>query len=158
MEVGEMAEKTDEAVVEEKKEAKKATKAKKSNSGSKVTEIIESVKNMTVMELSELVKTLEEEFGVTVAAPVTMAMPAAGGGAAEAVEEEQTEFDVILTNFGSNKIQVIKVVRSLTGLGLKEAKDVVDSAPSTVKEGIGKDEAEKVQKELEDVGATTELK
>ena len=108
--------------------------------------------------LSELVKSLEEEFGVTAAAPVAMAMPAAGGGAAAEAVEEQTEFDVILTNFGSNKIQVIKVVRSLTGLGLKEAKDVVDSAPSTVKEGISKDEAEKVQKELEDVGATTELK
>ncbi|MCH8903596.1 MAG: 50S ribosomal protein L7/L12 [Bacteroidetes bacterium] len=155
-----MAEKTDEAAVEEKKETKKATKVKKADSGSKVAEIIESVKNMTVMELSELVKTLEEEFGVTAAAPMAMAMPAAGGGgaAAEAEVEEQTEFDVVLTSFGSNKIQVIKVVRTLTGLGLKEAKDLVDEAPSTVKEGIAKDEAVKVQKELEDVGATAELK
>jgi len=154
-----MAEKTDEAAVEEKKETKKATKVKKADSGSKVAEIIESVKNMTVMELSELVKTLEEEFGVTAAAPMAMAMPAAGGGAAaEAEVEEQTEFDVVLTSFGSNKIQVIKVVRTLTGLGLKEAKDLVDEAPSTVKEGIAKDEAVKVQKELEDVGATVELK
>ncbi len=153
-----MAENTDEAVVEEKKEAKKATKAKKSDGGSKVAEIIESVKNMTVMELSELVKTLEEEFGVTAAAPVAMAIPAAGGGATAEAEEEKTEFDVVLTNFGSNKIQVIKVVRTLTGLGLKEAKDLVDGAPGTVKEGISKDEAEKVQKELEGVGATTELK
>lgn len=153
-----MAEKTDEAAVEEKKETKKATKVKKADSGSKVAEIIESVKNMTVMELSELVKTLEEEFGVTAAAPMAMAMPAAGGAAAEAEVEEQTEFDVVLTSFGSNKIQVIKVVRTLTGLGLKEAKDLVDEAPSTVKEGIAKDEAVKVQKELEDVGATAELK
>ena len=153
-----MAEKT-ETAVEEKKEAKKTTKAKKADGGSKVADIIESVKNMTVMELSELVKTLEEEFGVTAAAPMAMAMPAAGGGAAvEAEVEEQTEFDVVLTSFGSNKIQVIKVVRTLTGLGLKEAKDLVDGSPSTVKEGIAKDEAAKVQKELEDVGATAELK
>lgn len=155
-----MAEKAEAAVEEKKEEKKKAPKAKKSDSGSKVADIIEAVKNMTVMELSELVKTLEDEFGVTAAAPVAMAMPAAGGaaGAGDVAEEEKTEFDVVLASFGSNKIQVIKVVRTITGLGLKEAKDLVDGAPNAVKEGLPKDEAEKIKKELEDAGATVELK
>ncbi|HHM23503.1 MAG TPA: 50S ribosomal protein L7/L12 [Bacteroidetes bacterium] len=127
---------------------------------SKVQEIIETVKNMTVMELAELVKALEEEFGVTAAAPVVAAAPAGGAGAQPGApaEEEKTEFDVILTSFGSNKIQVIKVVRALTGLGLKEAKDLVDNVPRPVKEGVSKEEAEKIKKELEEAGATVEIK
>ncbi|MGB4124760.1 MAG: 50S ribosomal protein L7/L12, partial [Dethiobacteria bacterium] len=110
---------------------------------SKVNEIMEIVKEMTVLELSELVKALEEEFGVSAAAPVAMAAPNAGP--AEAVEEEKDEFDVILTGPGEKKIQVIKVVRELTGLGLKEAKELVDSAPKAVKEKIGKEEAEAIK-------------
>jgi large subunit ribosomal protein L7/L12 len=143
---------------EEKKETKTKAKKKK-DSGSKVEEIIESVKNMTVMELSELVKALEEEFGVTAAAPAAApgTAPAAAPVAAPE-EEEKTEFDVHLTSFGSNKIQVIKVVRALTGLGLREAKDLVDNAPNPVKEGISKEEAEKIKKELEEAGATVEVK
>jgi len=156
-----MAEKK-EAAVEAKAEEKKAEKAKKGSGdmSSKVQEIIETVKNMTVMELAELVKALEEEFGVTAAAPVVAAAPAAGGAAPAGApaEEEKTEFDVILSSYGSNKIQVIKVVRSLTGLGLKEAKDLVDNVPKPVKEGISKDEAEKIKKELEEAGATVEIK
>lgn len=152
-----------EATVETAEETKKETKAKakkKATSSANVTDIIEAVKNMTVLELSELVKALEEEFGVTAAAPVAVAAAAPGTPAAEAapVEEEKTEFDVILANFGSNKIQVIKVVRALTGLGLKEAKDLVDNAPNPVKEGIPKDEADKVKKELEEAGAAVEVK
>ena len=123
-------------------------------------EILEAIKNMTVLELAELVKELEEEFGVSAAAPVAMAaVPAAGGaGAAEAQEEEQTEFDVILANIGDKKIQVIKVVRELTGLGLKEAKDLVDNAPKPVKEKVSKEEAENIKAKLEEVGATVEIK
>jgi len=117
---------------------------------------------MTVLELAELVKELEEEFGVSAAAPVAMAaIPAAGAGAgaaAEAQEEEQTEFDVILANIGDKKIQVIKVVRELTGLGLKEAKDLVDNAPKPVKEKVSKEEAENIKAKLEEVGATVEIK
>lgn len=126
---------------------------------SSIADIKESIKKLTVVELSELVKDLEDEFGVTAAAPV-MAVAASGGaadGTAEA-EEEKTEFDVVLSSFGEKKIQVIKVVRSQTGLGLKEAKDLVDSAPSTIKEGIPKDEAEKVKAELEEAGGTVEIK
>lgn len=152
-----------EAAVETAEETKKETKAKskkKASSGSSVTEIIEAVKGMTVLELSELVKALEEEFGVTAAAPVAVAAAAPGAPAADAApaEEEKTEFDVVLASFGSNKIQVIKVVRAITGLGLKEAKDLVDNAPKPVKEAVSKDEAEKVQKELEEAGATVEVK
>ncbi|HHY37223.1 MAG TPA: 50S ribosomal protein L7/L12 [Firmicutes bacterium] len=125
-------------------------------------EILEAIKNMTVLELAELVKELEEEFGVSAAAPVAMAaIPAAGAGAgaaAEAQEEEQTEFDVILANIGDKKIQVIKVVRELTGLGLKEAKDLVDNAPKPVKEKVSKEEAENIKAKLEEVGATVEIK
>lgn len=115
--------------------------------------IIEAIKGMTVLELNELVKACEEEFGVSAAAPVA----AAGGGGAAAVEE-QTEFTVVLAGIGAEKIKVIKVVRELTGLGLKEAKDLVDTAPQNVKEGIEKGEAEAIKAQLEEVGATVELK
>ena len=116
-------------------------------------QIIEAIKGMTVLELNELVKACEEEFGVSAAAPV------AAAGAAAAVEvEEQTEFTVVLAGIGSEKIKVIKVVRELTGLGLKEAKDLVDNAPQNVKEGIEKAEAEAIKAQLEEVGATVELK
>ncbi|WP_438313579.1 50S ribosomal protein L7/L12 [Sporosarcina sp. FA9] len=115
-------------------------------------QILEAVKEMTVLELNDLVKAIEEEFGVTAAAPVA----AAGGGAA--VEEEQSEFDVILTAAGDKKIQVIKAVREITGLGLKEAKAVVDEAPKAVKEAVSKEEAEEVKAKLEEAGASVELK
>lgn len=116
--------------------------------------------NMTVMQLAELVKELEDAWGVKAAAPMAMAMPMAGGAGAAPVEEveEQTEFNVILTSYGAQKIQVIKVVRALTGLGLKEAKDLVDGAPGTLKEGVDKDEAEKIKKQIEEVGGTIEIK
>jgi len=123
----------------------------------KITKIIEDVKALSVLELSELVKALEEEFGVSAAAPVMVAggaAPAAAGGAAE----EKTEFDVILANAGAEKIKVIKVVRELTGLGLKEAKDLVDNAPKTLKEGASKEEAEQIKAKLAEVGATVEIK
>lgn len=124
---------------------------------SKVNEILEAVKGLTVLELAELVKAFEEEFGVTAAAPVAaVAMPAAGA-AAPAVEE-QTEFDVILTGAGEKKINVIKVVREITALGLKEAKDLVDGAPKAVKEKIGKDEAEAIKAKLVEAGASVEVK
>ncbi|MEW5783693.1 MAG: 50S ribosomal protein L7/L12 [Bacillota bacterium] len=122
---------------------------------SKVNEILEIVKGMTVLELSELVKALEEEFGVS-AAPIAVAGPAAVVEAAP--EEEKDEFDVILTGSGEKKIQVIKVVRELTGLGLKEAKDLVDGAPNPVKEKIGKEEAEAIKAKIEEAGGSVELK
>jgi len=117
-------------------------------------EIIEAIKGMSVLELNDLVKAIEEEFGVTAAAPVAVAAP---GAAAEA-EEEKTEFDVILANPGASKINVIKVVRSITGLGLKEAKALVDEAPKPIKEGVSKEEAEEIKSKLEEAGATVELK
>jgi large subunit ribosomal protein L7/L12 len=124
---------------------------------SKVNEILEAVKGLTVLELSELVKAFEEEFGVTAAAPMAMAaMPAAAAPAA--AEEEQTEFDVILSAVGDKKVNVIKVVREITALGLKEAKDLVDSAPKAVKEKISKDEAAAIKAKLEEQGATVEVK
>jgi len=124
-----------------------------------VNQIIEAIEKMTVMELVELKKALEEKFGVTAAAPMMMgAMPAMAGGAAAPAAEEKTEFDVIIASAGEKKIQVIKVVRELTGLGLKEAKDLVDSAPKTLKEGVSKDEAEKLKAKLEEQGATIEVK
>jgi large subunit ribosomal protein L7/L12 len=123
----------------------------------KVAAIVDKIKELSLLEASELKKALEDEFGVSAAAPVMVAGAAAGGGEAAAAEE-QTEFDVILTSFGEKKINVIKVVRAHTGLGLKEAKDLVDKAPNPVKEGISKDEAEKIKKELEEAGATAELK
>ena len=121
----------------------------------KVLNMIEEVKNLTVLELSELVKALEEEFGVSAAAPMAAAAPAA---AAAVVEEEKTEFDVILTSAGAEKIKVIKVVRELTGLGLKEAKDLVDGAPKPVKEAATKEEAAAMKAKLEEVGAAVEVK
>jgi large subunit ribosomal protein L7/L12 len=121
-------------------------------------DVIEFIANMSVLELSELVKEMEEKFGVSAAAPVAMmaAGPAAGGGAE--AEEEKTEFDVILTAHGDKKIQVIKEVRAITGLGLKDAKDLVDGAPKPVKEGVPKDEAEKIKAQLEEAGAQVEIK
>lgn len=123
---------------------------------SAIAEIKESIKKLTVVELADLVKDLEEEFGVSASAPV-MAMPAAGAGS-EAVEEEQTEFDVVLTSFGEKKIQVIKVVRTITGLGLKEAKELVDGVPGTLKEGVSNDDGEKIKSQIEEAGGTVELK
>ncbi|MCA0989454.1 50S ribosomal protein L7/L12 [Guptibacillus algicola] len=116
-------------------------------------QIIEAIKEMTVLELNDLVKAIEEEFGVTAAAPV-----AAAGGAAEGAAEEQTEFDVVLESAGSSKIKVIKVVREITGLGLKEAKELVDGAPSPIKEGVSKEEADEMKSKLEEVGAAIEVK
>ncbi|WP_077210465.1 50S ribosomal protein L7/L12 [Bacillus dakarensis] len=117
-------------------------------------QIIEAVKNMTVLELNDLVKAIEEEFGVTAAAPVAVMGGAAAGGAAE----EKTEFDVVLASAGDQKIKVIKVVREITGLGLKEAKEVVDNAPKPLKEGVSKEEAEEIKAKLEEVGANVEVK
>ena len=124
-------------------------------------EILDSIANMTVLELSQLLKEFEEKFGVTAAAPVAVAAPGAGaaaGGGEAAAEEEQDEFDVILVAAGDKKIQVIKEVRSLTSLGLKEAKDLVDSAPKPVLEHVSKEDAEKAKAQLEGAGATVELK
>jgi large subunit ribosomal protein L7/L12 len=121
--------------------------------------LVEAIEGMSVLELSELVKALEDKFGVSAAVPMAMAAaPAAGGAAAAPVAEEQTEFSVILTGFGDNKINVIKVVRELTALGLKEAKDLVEAAPKPIKEGIGKDEAEAIKAKLVDAGATVDVK
>ena len=120
-------------------------------------DVVEFIANMTVLELSEFIKELEEKFGVSAAAPAA-AMMMAGPVAAAPVEEEKTEFDVILKETGANKIGVIKVVRALTGLGLKEAKDKVDTTPSTIKEGVAKEEAEEAKKQLPDAGATVEVK
>lgn len=124
---------------------------------SKVQEVIELVKGMTVLELAELVKALEEEFGVSAAAPVAVAAAPAAQAAPEP-EEEQTEFDVILTAVGDKKVNVIKVVREFTSLGLKEAKDLVDSAPATVKEKVSKQEAQEIKAKLEEAGATVQIK
>ena len=121
----------------------------------KVTAIIEELKVLTVLELSELVKAVEEEFGVSAAAAVAVAAPAAGGAAAV---EEKTEFDVVLANAGAEKIKVIKAVREITGLGLAEAKALVDGAPKTLKEAASKEDAEAIKAKLEEVGATVELK
>jgi large subunit ribosomal protein L7/L12 len=124
----------------------------------KYTALVEQIEKLSVLELSELVKVLEEKFGVSAAAPMMMgAMPAAGGAAAGAAEE-QTEFTVELTDAGANKINVIKVVREVTGVGLKEAKDLVDSAPKPVKENIAKAEADELKKKLEEAGATVTMK
>jgi large subunit ribosomal protein L7/L12 len=126
----------------------------------KVEKILGEIKELTLLEASQLVKGLEDAFGVSAAAaaPVVVAGAAAGGGAATAPAEEKTEFSVVLTTVGSNKINVIKVVREVTSLGLKEAKDLVDGAPKTVKEGVNKEEAEAIKKKFSDAGATIELK
>ena len=124
-----------------------------------VDTLIEEIKKLSVTELAELVKALEEEFGVSAAAPVAMvAGPAAAGGGEAAAAEEQSEFDVVLAAVGDKKIQVIKVVRAVTGLGLKEAKEVVDSAPKPVKEKVSREEADDIKAKLEEVGATIEVK
>lgn len=120
-------------------------------------EILDAIANMTVLEVVELVEAMEEKFGVS-AAVATVAAAPAGDGAAAGVAEEQTEFDVVLSAFGESKVPVIKTVRAITGLGLKEAKDLVESAPAPVKEGVGKDEAEEMKKQLEEAGATVEVK
>jgi large subunit ribosomal protein L7/L12 len=134
--------------------------AKAKAAGTKLSkeELVEAIGNLSVLDLAELVKMLEEKFGVSAAAPVAMAAPTAGGGAAAAAVEEQTEFDAILKNIGEKKIQVIKVVRELTGLGLKEAKELVDGAPKPVKEKVSKQEAEQIKTKLEAEGATVEIK
>lgn len=125
----------------------------------KMEELISTIEQMTVLELSQLVKALEERFGVTAAAPVAVAAPGAAGAAAPAEEaEEKTQFDVVLADVGPNKIQVIKAVRELTNLGLKEAKDLVESAPKAVREGVSKEEAEAAKAKLEEAGAKVEIK
>jgi len=121
-------------------------------------DVIKFIENMSVLELSQLVKELEEKFGVSAAAPVAVAAAPAAAGAEAAPAEEKTEFDVVLKEIGNQKIQVIKVVRAITGLGLKEAKELVESAPKAVKEAVPKDEAEKIKAQLEEVGATVEIK
>ena len=120
-------------------------------------DILNAIADMSVMEIVELIEAMEEKFGVTAAAAVAAA-PAAAGGDAGGAAEEQTEFDVVLTEIGANKVSVIKAVRSITGLGLKEAKEAVEGAPTTLKEGVSKEEAEEVKKQLEEAGATAELK
>lgn len=121
-------------------------------------DVIEFIANMSVLELSELVKEMEEKFGVSAAAPVAMMAAAPGAGDGAAAAEEKTEFDVILTTSGDKKIQVIKEVRAITGLGLKEAKDLVDGLPKPVKEGVSKDEAEKIKAQLEEAGGQVDIK
>lgn len=121
----------------------------------KILKFVEDIKELTVLELNELVKAIEEEFGVSAAAPVVVAGGAAGGAAAA---EEKTEFDVVLADIGGNKMQVIKAVKEITGLGLKESKELVESAPKAIKEAVGKDEAEEMKKKLEETGAKVELK
>jgi large subunit ribosomal protein L7/L12 len=123
-----------------------------------VQELVEKIEKLTLLEAAELKKALEEKFGVTAAAPMMMAGPMAGEAASAAPLEEKTEFNVLLVSSGAQKINVIKVVRAATGLGLKEAKNLVDGAPKNVKEGVSKDEAEKLKKELEEAGAVVELK
>ena len=120
-------------------------------------QVVDFIANMSVLEMSELVKEMEEKFGVSAAA-AAVAAPAAGGGGTEVAAEEKTEFEVILTSFGEKKINVIKEVRSITGLGLKEAKEAVESAPKAIKEGVSKEEAEEVKKKLEEAGASAEIK
>ncbi len=124
----------------------------------KMDGLLETIEQMTVLELSELVKALEDKFGVTAAAPMAVAAAGPGAGDGAAAEEEKTEFDVILTEVGGNKIQVIKAVRELTSLGLKEAKDVVDGAPGAVREGVSKEDADAAKAKLEEAGATVEIK
>ena len=121
-------------------------------------EVLEAISNMTVLELSSLIKEMEEKFGVSAAAAAVVAAAPAAGGAAAAAAEEQTEFTVMLTNCGQSKVNVIKVVRALTGLGLKEAKDLVDAAPKAVKEGVSKADADSILKQLIDAGAQAEIK
>ena len=124
----------------------------------KLAGIVESIEGLTVMELADLVSTLEDKFGVSAQAPVAVAAAGAAAAPGAAAEEEQTEFDAILADIGANKIQVIKVVRAITSLGLKEAKDLVDGAPNPIREGIPKEEAEEIKKQIEEVGGKVEIK
>ncbi len=121
-------------------------------------DILDTIANMSVMDVVDLIQAMEEKFGVSAAAPVAVAAGPAGAGAEAAEAEEQTEFDVVLTSFGANKVSVIKSVRAMTGLGLKEAKEAVEGVPTTVKEGVPKEEAEEAKKKLEEAGATVEVK
>jgi len=134
------------------------TKEVKAELTKKMKDVMDTVESMTVMELADLVKALEDKFGVSAAAPVAVAGVGAGAGAGAAVVEEKSTFDVVITSAGATKINVIKELRTLTSLGLKEAKDLVDGAPKTVKEGATKEEAEKMKKQLEAAGAKVELK
>jgi large subunit ribosomal protein L7/L12 len=136
-----------------------AKAAAKTDKKSNVDQAMEIIEGLTLLEMSELVKALEEKFGVTAAAPmVAMPMGGAAGGPAQAVVEEKTEFDVILSNIGAEKIKVIKVVRAITGLGLKEAKDLVEAAPKPIKEGVSKNECDSIKKQIEEVGGAVEIK
>ena len=148
---------TEEATEEKPKAAKASTKATKAKKSSVIDDIMNTVKKMNVLELSELVKALEEEFGVTAAAPAVAAPVGAGQAEAAAEVEEKTEFNVILKDFGANKINVIKAVRELTALGLKESKDLVESAPKAIREGVSKDDANSMKDKLETAGATVEI-
>ena len=141
-------------------EAKKSSTTKEVSSGGKITkaDVIAFIEKMTVLELSEFISDLEEKFGVTAQAPVAVAAAPSAGGGEKASDEEKTEFDVILTDAGEKKIQVIKVVREFTTLGLKEAKELVESVPKSVKDGISKETAEEIKKKLEEVGAKVEIK
>jgi len=121
-------------------------------------EILDTIASMSVLDVVDLIKAMEDKFGVSAAAPIAVAAMPAGGAPAAAAVEEQTEFDVVMSSFGANKVNVIKVVRALTGLGLKEAKDLVEGVPATVKEGVSKQEAADVKKQLEEAGATVEVK
>ena len=156
----ESAKKKDEVKAEAKAEPKteKSEPKKKTKAGGSVNKIIEMVETMTVLELSDLVKALEDKFDVTAAAPMAMMPGMMPGGVPAAEVEEQTEFNVMLKDFGSQQIQVIKVVRAITGLGLIEAKKLVEDAPQAIKEGVGKEEAEEIKKKVEEVGATVEVK
>ena len=156
--VQESAEAVEKKEKAEKKPAEKKEKKTKASSGGNVDKVIEMVESMSVLELSDLVKSLEERFGVTAAAPIPF-MPGAVPGAAAAPEvEEKTEFDVILKDIGDQKIQVIKVVRAITGLGLIEAKKLVEEFPKPIKEAVNKEEAEEIRKKVEEVGATVEIR
>ncbi len=155
-EKNEVVETTEEPAAEEKVEAKKA-KEKKAAPSKNIAKILESIEKMTVLEMAELVKALEDKFGVTAAAPMAM-MAAPAAGAAAGADEEKTEWDVVLTETGEKKFQVVKVIRQVTDLGLKEAKDIVDNPGQVVKKEVSKDEAEEVKKKLEEAGAKAELK
>jgi large subunit ribosomal protein L7/L12 len=150
-EKNEVVETTEEPAVEKKVEAKKAAPSKT------IAKILESIEKMTVLEMAELVKALEDKFGVSAAAPMAM-MAAPAAGAAAGADEEKTEWDVVLTETGEKKFQVVKVIRQVTDLGLKEAKDIVDNPGQVVKKEVSKDEAEEVKKKLEEAGAKAELK
>ncbi len=148
---------SEQTAVEEVK-AENKEKKEGGNVSEKLQGVLKTIEQLTVLELADLVKALEDKFGVSAAAAVAVAAPAAGGGAVAAVAEEKDSFDVILTDGGAKKIQVIKEIRTITNLGLKEAKDLVEGAPKVVKEGLKKDEAEKIKKILEEQGAKVELK